>query len=85
MNVNVYIFFLRKPAPIRNLEVDELIWGIIQERPKCDEVMITPNAQWKPVTPTEIKKEPDETIGLPIKRCRTDDYQIRPPNPNEQR
>jgi len=71
----------KKPAPIRGLEVDELIWGIIRERPEVDEVKINPNATWSPVTTSmaEIKKEQDDTMGLPIKRCRTDDYQIRPP------
>ena len=72
----------RKPAPIRNLEVDQLIWGIITEKPKCDEVVITPNAKWSPVTPVEVKKELEE--GMPVKRSRTDDYQIRPQNPAEQ-
>ena len=56
-----------------------MIWGIITEKPKCDEVVITPNAKWSPVTPaTEVKKEPEE--GMPVKRSRTDDYQIRPQN-----
>ena len=75
----------RKPAEIRNLEVDELIWGIINEKPKVDEVRITPNAQWSPIQTMDVKKEPDDNIGLPIKRCRTDDYQIRPQNPPDQR
>ena len=65
--------------------MDELIWGIINEKPKVDEVMITPNAQWSPTPTTDVKKEPEDNIGMPIKRCRTDDYQIRPQNPPDQR
>eukprot|EP00116_Pleurobrachia_bachei_P018016 sb/3478278/ len=73
----------RKPAPIRNLEVDELIFGIITEKPKGEEVKIFQNAKWSPVTaPTpNIKKEPTEdpvAAAVPIKRCRTDDYKPSP-------
>lgn len=57
--------FFRKPSHIQGLEVDQFIWGIVNDlkssNSDIEEVTITPEATWLPVTQNiDIKKEQDD-------------------------
>lgn len=56
-----YTLVFRKNALLEGLEIDQYMWGIIDQLSKTevDEINIDANASWKPSMPMAIAKEED--------------------------